>query len=80
MDSKIDKSFRNSQFYRNYNNIDFVILKFKKIKNEFNSSKNNYENNLVSFIDTIKNKIKKEILKNFKSNLSIKNKSKKYVK
>jgi hypothetical protein len=64
MNSKIEKYFQNSQFYRNYNNIDFVILQFKKIKDEFNSSKNIYKNNLESIIDTIdKNKIKHEIFK-----------------
>ena len=46
MDSKIEKSFQNSQFYRNYNNADFVILKFQKIKNDYTESKNKYKNEL----------------------------------
>ena len=59
MDSKIEKYFQNSQFYRNYNNIDFAILQFKKIKNEFNSSKNKYQNKSISILDKIKTEINK---------------------
>ena len=46
MNPKIEKSFQNIQFYRNYNNVDFVILKFQKIKNEYDESKNKYKNEL----------------------------------
>ena len=71
MNLKIEKSFQNSQFYRNYNNIDFIILQFKKIKDECDSSKNKYKNNLISIINIIeKNKIQKEILKKITSNVS----------
>ena len=73
MDSKIGISFQNSQFYRNYNNIDFVILKFQKIKNDYNSSKTKY-----------KNYIQQEIFQKIALNLSTKidsneNKSESYA-
>ena len=44
MNSKIKKSFQNSRFYRNYNNIDQIVLKFEKINNEYIESKNKYKN------------------------------------
>ena len=56
MNSKIEKSFQNSQFYRNYNNIDTVILKFKKIKNGYDSSKIKYKNEMISIIKKLNNK------------------------
>lgn len=64
MNSKIEKSFQNSQFYKNYNNIDNVILKFKKIKNEYKSSKNKYKNEMISIIDILnKNQVQSKFLK-----------------
>ena len=53
MYSKIEKSFQNSQFYRNYNNVDFVILKFRKIKNKYTESKNKYKNDFLDKINMI---------------------------
>ena len=64
MNSKIEKSFQNSQFYRNYNNIDDVFLKFKKIKNGYISSKTKYKNNIISLIKILnKNQLHSIFLK-----------------
>ena len=57
MNYKIEKSFQNSQFYRNYNNINCIILKFEKIKNEYKLSKNKYNDKLNSFINKKTNKL-----------------------
>ena len=66
MNSKIEISFQNSQFYKNYNNIDQVILHFKTIKNEYSSSKNKYKNKLISIANTLyKNKIRSTFLEFF---------------
>ena len=63
MHSKIKKSFRNSQFYRNYNEIDYVILKFQTIKNEYTQSKNKYKNKLNDLLPLLnKNKLSNKIL------------------
>ena len=41
MDSyKIKTYFKNSQFYKNYKNIDFILSMFKKIKHNYSLSKN----------------------------------------
>jgi hypothetical protein len=65
MNSKIEKSFQNSQYYRNYNEINQVVLKFEKIKNEYNKSKKKYKNNLISIINTLNNnKIQQKYIKN----------------
>ena len=50
MNTIIEKSFQNSRFYRNYNNIECAFLKFEKIKKEYIKSKNKYDNNVYSFI------------------------------
>ena len=72
MNSKIEKSFQNIQFYRNYNNIDNIISIFKKIKNDYNSSKNKYKNVLMMIIDKFdKNQIKKEFLKKLRINIKL---------
>ena len=57
MNSKIEKHFQHSQFYRNYNNIDFVILKFTKIKKEYID----FKNKLVSILPH-KNQFNNKIL------------------
>jgi ankyrin repeat protein len=46
MNTIIKISFQNSQFYRNCNNIDFIISKFQKIRNEYTVTKNKYKNRL----------------------------------
>ena len=72
MNSKIEKSFQNSQFYRNYNNIDTIILKFKKIKNEYTESKNKYKNNLISIVNTLnKNQIQSNFYDKFNKKINI---------
>jgi hypothetical protein len=48
MNSKIEKYFQNSRFYKNYNNINFVFSKFQKIKNEYTVSKNKFKNKLCN--------------------------------
>ena len=65
MYSKIEKSFQNSQFYRNYNEINYVVLKFQTIKNEYTVSKNNYKNKLnIALLSLNKNKLQNKILEN----------------
>jgi hypothetical protein len=66
MESKIKKNFTNSRFYKNYNNIDNVILHFKKIKNENTSIKNNYKTELIRFINLAdKNNMQYDFSKKF---------------
>ena len=68
MYSKIEKSFRNSQFYKNYNEINYVNLKFQMIKNEYTKSKPKYNNKLNNlFLSSNKNQLKNKILE--KTNL-----------
>jgi hypothetical protein len=50
MHSKIEKYFQNSLFYRNYNEINRVVLKFQKIKDEYTESKNKNKLNNVSIL------------------------------
>ena len=56
MYSKIEKSFQNSQFYRNYNEINYVLLKFQTIKNEYTESKNKYKNKSNNALLSLNNK------------------------
>jgi ankyrin repeat protein len=56
MNNKIKKHFENSRFYKNYNNINHVLLKFKKIKNEYNSSKIKSKIFSEKYIFPLKNK------------------------
>ena len=66
MHFKIDKSFQNSRFYKNYNNIEHVILQFEKIKNEYINSKNKYKNVLNSLIMLLdKNQITQDAFQHF---------------
>ena len=51
---KIEKHFRNRRFYKNYNNIENVILHFKKIRDTYNSFRNKYK--LLSFNGVLKYK------------------------
>ena len=46
MDSIIKKGFENSQFYKNYNNINNVLLQFKNIKSKYQQFKVNFKNKL----------------------------------
>jgi hypothetical protein len=50
MHSKIEKYFQNSLFYRNYNEINRVVLKFQKIKDEYTEFKNKNKLNNVSIL------------------------------
>ena len=50
MCSKIESGFKNSQYYRNYNEINYVILKFQMIKNVYIESKTEYKNQLKNKI------------------------------
>ena len=56
MNSKIEKSFRNSQFYRNYNETNYVLLKFQTIKNEYTESENKYKNKSNNALLSLNNK------------------------
>lgn len=63
MNYKLEKSFQNSLFYRNYNNIGNVILKFQSIKNKYKLERNKYKNNSITIKNTLnKDKIKKIFL------------------
>jgi hypothetical protein len=77
MCSKIELSFQNSQFYKNYNEIDYVILKFQMIKNELNNvllllNKNQLKNKILEKTNLILfDKIDKTIFENKSNNLFI---------
>lgn len=64
MDNKIKEHFENSRFYKNYNNIDHVFLKFKRINNEYESSKLKYKKFLEKFIFPLKNKYNTKSIEN----------------
>ena len=61
MYSKIKKSFRNSRFYRNYNNIDNVILQFEKIKISHTKVKTEHKKKLIHFINIMIQNNSKEL-------------------
>ena len=66
MNSKIKESFENSRFYKNYNNIDHVILKINNIKNYYKFSKNKRKENLISIVPILfNNKIKDVIIEDY---------------
>ena len=69
MNYKIEKSFQNSQFYRNYNNIENVILHFDKIKNEYTLSKDKYKNSIISLMKILN---EKQTRSNFLKKMNIK--------
>ena len=64
MNNKIKEHFQNSRFYKNYNNIDHVILKFKRINNEYESSKLKYKKFLEKYIFPLKNKYNTKSIEN----------------
>ncbi len=77
MESVIKLHFINSQFYKNYQNIDCVIMYFKQIKNKYDSFKIKYnEFNELNKYNTNSN-ICNDILKR---KIIIKHNIKKYVK
>jgi ankyrin repeat protein len=68
MYSKIEISFQNSQFYRNYNEINYILSKFRTIRNKYTESKNKYKNKLNNVLSPLnKNKLQNKILE--KTNL-----------
>jgi ankyrin repeat protein len=79
MDSKIKKSFQNSKFYRNFNNIDFLVLKFQKIRIGYIESKIKLQN-VLNVLLCNKNNIDKSKLDSYRKILEEKIKSSKDIK
>lgn len=68
MNSQIKFFFQNSQYYRNYNNVDHIVSNFEKIKNRNKASKELYKKKLFLMIQRLldnkidNNKLEKYIL------------------
>jgi hypothetical protein len=66
MKSKIKKHFIKSRFYENYNNINNIILNFKKIKKQYDLSKNTFKQKKIQIISNFdKCQIKNLILEKY---------------
>ncbi len=65
MENKIANSFTNSRYYRNYRDIDNIILRFKEIRTEYNDFKCNYHDNIVKFGHRLIKNTKQEFLEKY---------------
>jgi ankyrin repeat protein len=64
MDSIIKNHFQNSKFYKNYGNVNNVLLRFKNIKSKYNQSKLKFKKRSIN----IENKLDENIIENYNYN------------